>query len=64
MVLIRFPDAGAKRRALELLVGEVPFKSWSSGEMLLPEDALARLARKDVPFSFEDPAAFEKLAIR
>jgi len=62
MVLIRFPDAGTKRRALELLVGEVPFKSWSSGEMLLPEDALPRLAREDVPFTFEGSAAYEKLA--
>lgn len=62
MVLIRFPDAETKRRALELLVGEVPFKTWSSGEMLLPEDALPRLAREDVPFSFEGSAAYEKLA--
>jgi hypothetical protein len=62
MVLIRFPDAGTKRRALELLVGDVPFKSWSSGEMLVPEDALPRLAREDVPFTFEGSAAYEKLA--
>jgi hypothetical protein len=62
MVLIRFPDAQTKRRALELLVGEVPFKSWSSGEMLVPEDALPRLAREDVPFTFEGSAAYEKLA--
>lgn len=62
MVLIRFPNVETKRRALELLVGEVPFKTWSSGEMLLPEDALPRLAREDVPFSFEGSAAYEKLA--
>jgi hypothetical protein len=63
MVLTRFPDAPTKRRASELLVGEVPFKSWSSGEMLLPEDALPRLAREDVPFSFEGSAACQKLAM-
>lgn len=62
MVLIRFPDVETKRRALELLVGEVPFKTWLSGEMLLPEDALPVLAREDVPFSFEGSAAYEKLA--
>jgi hypothetical protein len=62
MVLIRFPNVQTKRRALELLVGEVPFKSWSSGEILLPEDALPRLSREDVPFSFEGSAAYEKLA--
>jgi hypothetical protein len=62
MVLIRFPDADTKRRALELLIGEFPFESWSSGEMLPPEDALPRLAREDVPFTFEGSAAYEKLA--
>ena len=62
MVLIRFTDAGSKRRALEALVGQFSFKSWSSGEMLLPEEALPRLAREDIPFSFEGSAAYEKLA--
>ena len=63
MVLIRFPDPKTKRRALELLVGDVPFRSWSTGQMLLPEEALARLAREDVPFSFEGSAAYKKLAM-
>ena len=62
MVLIRFTDAESKRRALEALVGEFPFKSWSSGDMLVPEDALACLAREDIPFSFDGSAAYEKLA--
>jgi hypothetical protein len=62
MILIRFMDAESKRRALEALVGEFPFKSWSSGEMLVPKDALPRLAREDIPFTFEGSAAYEKLA--
>jgi len=62
MVLIRFPDADSKRRALEAVVGEYSIKSWSSGEMLVPEDALPRLAREDIPFSFDGSAAYEKLA--
>jgi hypothetical protein len=62
MVLIRFTNAESKRRALEALVGEFPFKSWSSGEMLVPEDALPCLAREDIPFSFEGSAAYEKMA--
>ena len=62
MVLIRFSDADGKRRALEALVGEFAFKSWASGEMIVPEDALARLAREDIPFTFEGSAAYEKLA--
>lgn len=62
MVLIRFADAESKRRALEALVGEFSFKSWASGEMLVPEDALPGLAREDIPFSFDGSAAYEKLA--
>ena len=62
MVLIRFADAEGKRRALEALVGGFSFKSWSSGVMLVPEDALPQLAREDIPFTFEGSAAYEKLA--
>jgi len=62
MVLIRFKEGKSKRRALESLVGDFPFKSWSSGEMLVPEEALARLAREDIPFTFEGSAAYEKMA--
>lgn len=61
MVLIRFTDAENKRRAVEALVGEFSFKTWTSGEMLLPEDALPRLAREDIAFSFDGSAAYEKL---
>ena len=62
MVLISFIDAESKRRALEALAGEFSFKTWSSGQMLVPEDALPRLAREDIAFKVEDSAAYEKLA--
>ena len=62
MVLIRFAVADDKRRAVEALVGEFSFKSWSSGLMLVPEDALARLAHQDIPFAFEGSSAYEHLA--
>ena len=61
MVLIRFKDPDSKGRALEALVGDYSFKTWTSGEMLVPEEAL-RLAHEDIPFSFEGSAAYEKLA--
>jgi len=53
MILIRFPNEDAKDRALELLLGEYRFKSWKSGELLVPEEALPLLARENVPFAFE-----------
>ncbi|MEK7684898.1 MAG: hypothetical protein AAB466_05715 [Verrucomicrobiota bacterium] len=59
--MIRFTNAESKRRALAALVGEFSFKSWSSGEMWVPEEALPRLAREDIPFSFDGSAAYEKL---
>ena len=62
MVLISFIDAESKRRALEALAGEFSFKTWSSGQMLVPEDALPQLAREDIAFKVEDSAAYEKLA--
>src|SRR5436305_1421629 len=43
MVTIRFRDSQAKRRALGWLAGRFGFTSWHTGEMLLPEDALAHL---------------------
>ena len=62
MVLIRFATADDKRRAVEALVGEFSFKSWSSGLMLVPEEALARLAHQDIPFAFEGSSAYDSLA--
>lgn len=62
MILIRFPNENAKDRALELLLGEVPFKSWRSGDMLLPEEALPLLARENVPFTFEGVEGYERIS--
>ena len=62
MILIRFPDDEAKRRALGCLPGRYPGKSWSSGEMIVPEEALAFLAREGVRFTVEGPASYEQIA--
>jgi ABC-type ATPase with predicted acetyltransferase domain len=61
MVLIRFPDGDSKRRALGYLAGRFSFKSWASGEMTVPETALAYLAAEDIPFSVEGQATCERL---
>ncbi len=61
MILIRFPSEAAKDRALELLLGQYSLKSWQSGELLLPEEALPLLARENVPFRFEGIEGYEKI---
>jgi hypothetical protein len=61
MIIIRFPDAESKRRALGFLAGRFSFKSWASGEMVVPETALAHLATEGIPFAVEGPATYERL---
>lgn len=61
MILIRFDDSDTKRRALGFLAGRFSFKSWSGGEMAVPEAALAHLATEGIPFSVEGPATYEGL---
>ncbi|HVX84863.1 MAG TPA: hypothetical protein VH253_08615 [Phycisphaerae bacterium] len=50
MVIIRFTDDTEKRRALGWLPGRFSFKSWSGGQMLVPEGALAQLALEGIRF--------------
>lgn len=60
MILIRFPGPEAKRLALSRLAGRFAFKSWATGEMVVPEDALSFLAVEGVPFTVEGPATYEQ----
>jgi hypothetical protein len=57
MILIRFPNTEFERRALGLLVGRFSFKSWSSGEMIVPEPALPFLALQGVKCLVDGPAS-------
>ena len=61
MIVIRFEDSESKRRALGFLAGRFSFKSWSSGEIAVPEAALAHLAREGITFAVEGPATYERL---
>jgi len=51
MIRIRFDDAATEQRALGFLAGRFSFKSWASGETLVPSAALASLALAGIPFS-------------
>jgi hypothetical protein len=53
MILITFPTLEAKRAALCELAGRFDFKSWATGEMLVPEDALPFLTVQGVSFTVE-----------
>ena len=46
---------------LGFLAGRFSFKSWSSGEMAVPETALAHLATEGIRFTVEGPAEYERL---
>src|SRR5947209_1798304 len=61
MIVIRFDDLEAKRRALGFLAGRFSFKGWASGEMAVPETALAHLATEGIRFTVEGPATYERL---
>lgn len=60
MVMIRFTDAEAKKRALGYLAGRFSFKSWATGEMIVPEMALPEMALEGIPFSVEGPARYDQ----
>ncbi len=60
MIRIRFTDLDSKKRALGRLAGRYPFKSWATGEMLVPEAALGYLATENISFMVEGPATYEQ----
>jgi len=62
MIVIRFPDHEMKHRALGYLAGRFSGKSWGSGEVMVPEEALACLAAEGIRFTVEGPATYERLA--
>jgi hypothetical protein len=60
-IRIRFTDDASKRRALGYLMGRFSFKSWATGEMLVPDYALPCLAHEGIAFIVEGPATYEQL---
>lgn len=60
MIRIHFPNAAAERRALGFLPGRSSFRTWASGEMLLPAAALPLLALEGIPFIVDGPATYEQ----
>jgi hypothetical protein len=61
MIIIRFATLESKRRALGYLLGRFPFTSRATGQMLVPEGALASLAVEGIQFTVDGPATYEQL---
>ena len=59
MVIIRFDDAETEKRALDFLIGRFPFKTWSNGDLMLPQRAVGRLATEGLEFRVKGPATYE-----
>jgi hypothetical protein len=60
-ILIRFSDKETELRALGRLIPRFPGKSWSSGEVAVPSDALGYLASEGIVFTVIGPAPYERL---
>ncbi|MBI1832013.1 MAG: hypothetical protein HYR84_11245 [Planctomycetes bacterium] len=63
MIIITFPDHTTKCRALGFLSGRFAFKSWATGEMMVPEDALAQLTLEGIQFVVRDKPQTGSLVI-
>jgi hypothetical protein len=61
MIIIRFRDEATQKRALGFLIGRYSGHSWATGEVAVPEEALAPLAREGIPFTVEGPATHERI---
>jgi hypothetical protein len=61
MVIIRFPDEQAERRALGFLARRYSGKSYATGETIVPEAALAALALEGIKFTVEGPATYDRI---
>jgi len=60
MILIRFADAETEKRGLGYLAGRFSGRSWSSGETLVPEEALPLLEAEGIKFTVEGRPSYEK----
>jgi hypothetical protein len=53
-----------RRRALGDLLARFSGKSWPTGDVMVPEPALAHLAAEGITFSVEGPASYARIQMR
>ena len=57
MIRIRFHDEQAERQAMGFMAGRFSFRSFSSGETIVPPSALSALAAEGIRFIVEGRAS-------
>ena len=61
MIIVRFPTVEMRRRALAFLLRHFSGKSWSTGEVMVPEAALSPMATEGILFTVEGPATYDRV---
>ena len=56
MVVITFPDQASRKKALGVLFGRFSGRALKSGEIIVPEAALAALAANGISFTVQGKA--------
>lgn len=60
IVVITFPDEATEKKGLGFLLAHFSGHALNSGEVIVPEAALAALAEKNFPYSVHGKASYEK----
>jgi hypothetical protein len=60
MITIVFADRETKKKALGFLLGRFSGRALRTGEHIVPEAALAALARENIPFTVKGLTTYEQ----
>jgi hypothetical protein len=63
MVIVKFPDEATHKKALAILIGQFSGHSWATGQVVVPEQALAPMAQVGLTFSVEGLATSERIRL-
>ena len=60
MVVITFQESATRKKALGFLFGRFSGKAMKTGELIVPEAALAALADQGISFTVQGKASYEQ----
>jgi len=61
MVIVKFPNIQMRRKALAFIMRRSSGKSWKSGEVMVPEEALPHMAAEGIVFTVQGRATYERV---